>query len=127
MDVTCGRIEQNRAETARLVQAAIARSQPRQQQVAIRRIRLRITARLVAAVIVSVVVAVTLIALITFGGPLEYMASRLGWIKPTPNSVSAPVVPVADFNTSAALNLRLESSVDLGTISNQPRHPKETP
>jgi len=51
VDAACARIDQNRAQTARMVQAAIARSQPRQQLVASRKIRLRTAVRYMRAVL----------------------------------------------------------------------------
>ena len=131
MDAACARIDQNRAQTARMVQAAIARSQPRQQQVATRKIRLRTTVRYMRVVSLWLLAAGTVFAAFALVGPLDFVANRLGYtrINATPAPAPTPVGarPVIDFSPETPIHLRLESHVDLGAISNQPLLPKENP
>ena len=131
MDAACARIDQNRAQTARMVQAAIARSQPRQQLVASRKIRLRTAVRYMRAVLLWGVAAGTVLAAFVFVGPLDFVASRLGYSRINATAVPAPAPvgarPVFDFSPETPIHLRLESHVDLGAISNQPLLPKENP
>ena len=131
MDAACARIDQNRAQTARMVQAAIARSQPRQQLVASRKIRLRTAVRYMRAVLLWGVAAGTVLAAFVFVGPLDFVASRLGYSRINATAAPAPTPvgarPVADFSPETPIHLRLESHVDLGAISNQPLLPKDKP
>lgn len=131
MDAACARIDQNRAQTARMVQAAIARSQPRQQLVATRKIRLRTAVRYMRAVLLWGMAVGTVFAAFALVGPLDFVANRLGYtrINATPAPAPTPVGarPVIDFSPETPIHLRLESHVDLGAISNQPLLPKENP
>lgn len=131
MDAACARIDQNRAQTARMVQAAIARAQPRQQLVATRKIRLRTAMRYMRAVLLWGLAAGTVMAAFAFVGPLDFVANRLGYVRinatAEPASTLVGARPVLDFSPETPIYLRLESHVDLGAISNQPLLPKENP
>lgn len=131
MDAACARIDQNRAQTARMVQAAIARSQPRQQLVATRKIRLRTAVRYMRAVLLWGLAAGTVLAAFAFVGPLDFVANRLGYSRSNATAAPAPepgsARPVSDFGPETPIHLRLESHVDLGAISNHQLHPKENP
>lgn len=131
MQAASDRINQNRAETARMVQAAIARARPRQQQVATRMIRIRTTLRLARSILLSALTAVTLFAAFIFGGPFEYLVQRLGYAAPRTNAApleaAAQAQPPTDVNPDAPLLLRLDSNMHLGANLNQPPQSKEKP
>lgn len=131
MYASCDRIAQNRAETARMVQAAIARARPRQKQVASRMIRIRTTLKLARTIVLSTLTAMALFVAFVFGGPFEYLVQRLGYIAPgataVPIEARAPSQSPIDVHPDSPLLLRLDSRMDLGANMNQPPQPKEKP
>lgn len=77
MSVSDSHLAAHRAETRRLVQAAIARALPRQAAVARRRIALRLGLRLAGAASLSAVAGGALLMVLMFGGPAEMLADQL--------------------------------------------------